>query len=828
MRFKNKWLNRMTAAVLSIGMALTPAMMNSSVTYADVKTIESPIPVTQSEKAANLLKKTVVLSGSDYEISAEINATQMDIKVADSLNLSITLTAIPGDETSSNAIKTALDTVEWTVDNEDVLSIQNVRTGDDRISEVEIYALKTGAALVTGKVMIGGKSFECTCSMNVEKRHWDIGLEKNSMNLQAGGKNGKLTAYTYGNYGDPEAEALLKQAKFSWSSSDNNVAEVVGNGLNARVIPKKVGEAVITVAMAIPTCATIESTCTVTVEERDPSVEIGPDISLNQSKVILININGSEDRTTLKAMPEDREYEWKISDDEILHAWAQGNTLDVYDGSKAGTATITVTDVETNKSASCEVNVIDIDFPTFTTRWIEEDQTIKLDYNVQPEDTDVFQYITITSENTENVDIIDNATIKGIKKGATALKIRKKNTGESLRKAHIIVASKGQKVTEDENGFWIDPEVDDIKNISDPDGYLKSLEEYELEYLMGHTFAQVVNDWDSNIEVWDLAENLGKSVKLPLKDNERAVVYIDSWLTNAEFKAVSSSELYPTRLRFDTELYANKYDASTGLRIGEGDVDSIENKYLTGDVIRFKHPIPSNITEKYAQIVLKSEGYEDEIISDLEIKHVKEENGDGEIVASAYIEIPVTHFGTFDVTFTNEKVKTDDNDENTGDNTGSGSSGNAGSNTGSSSGGSSSGSGSGSSRGGSSRSYTYSGTKKAAKWGQDAKGWKFQNADGSYVTNRWIELSWGEKSAWYRFNEQGYMMTGWFKDADNNWYFMNDRADGIQGSMVTGWRQIAGKWYYFRVTAGGPKGSLVVNATTPDGYKVDGNGAWIQ
>lgn len=72
------------------------------------------------------------------------------------------------------------------------------------------------------------------------------------------------------------------------------------------------------------------------------------------------------------------------------------------------------------------------------------------------------------------------------------------------------------------------------------------------------------------------------------------------------------------------------------------------------------------------------------------------------------------------------------------------------------------------------------------------------------------------------------MMTGWFKDADNNWYFMNDRADGTQGSMVTGWRQIAGKWYYFRVTAGGPKGSLVVNATTPDGYKVDGNGAWIQ
>ena len=96
------------------------------------------------------------------------------------------------------------------------------------------------------------------------------------------------------------------------------------------------------------------------------------------------------------------------------------------------------------------------------------------------------------------------------------------------------------------------------------------------------------------------------------------------------------------------------------------------------------------------------------------------------------------------------------------------------------------------------------------------------------MTNRWIELSWNEKSAWYRFNEQGYMVTGWFKDGDGNWYFMNDRADGTQGAMVTGWHQIAGKWYYFRVTEGGPVGSLVMNATTPDGYKVDGNGVWIQ
>ena len=33
---------------------------------------------------------------------------------------------------------------------------------------------------------------------------------------------------------------------------------------------------------------------------------------------------------------------------------------------------------------------------------------------------------------------------------------------------------------------------------------------------------------------------------------------------------------------------------------------------------------------------------------------------------------------------------------------------------------------------------------------------------------------------------------------------------------------------YTEVTAGGPKGSLVVNGTTPDGYKVNENGEWVK
>ena len=58
---------------------------------------------------------------------------------------------------------------------------------------------------------------------------------------------------------------------------------------------------------------------------------------------------------------------------------------------------------------------------------------------------------------------------------------------------------------------------------------------------------------------------------------------------------------------------------------------------------------------------------------------------------------------------------------------------------------------------------------------------------------------------------------GWFKD-NNNWYFFKD------GIMKTGWLQDKdGKWYYLK-----NDGSMASNETTPDGFKVDNNGVWIQ
>lgn len=82
-------------------------------------------------------------------------------------------------------------------------------------------------------------------------------------------------------------------------------------------------------------------------------------------------------------------------------------------------------------------------------------------------------------------------------------------------------------------------------------------------------------------------------------------------------------------------------------------------------------------------------------------------------------------------------------------------------------------------------------TTSSEGWQQDATGWWWRNADGSYPTNQWKEVN----GKWYYFEGSGYM-------AANKW---------IDGT------------YYV-----GADGAMYVNTTTPDGYQVDANGAWIQ
>lgn len=103
---------------------------------------------------------------------------------------------------------------------------------------------------------------------------------------------------------------------------------------------------------------------------------------------------------------------------------------------------------------------------------------------------------------------------------------------------------------------------------------------------------------------------------------------------------------------------------------------------------------------------------------------------------------------------------------------------------------------------------------KTGTWNDPVTGgnWK-QDKDGAwtYTTNATFRNTWG----YIQYTDRdGKVQTGWF-------YF------DANGKMLTGWQQLGGKWYYLDPRQGGSYGMCLLNTTTPDGYKVDANGAWI-
>ena len=69
--------------------------------------------------------------------------------------------------------------------------------------------------------------------------------------------------------------------------------------------------------------------------------------------------------------------------------------------------------------------------------------------------------------------------------------------------------------------------------------------------------------------------------------------------------------------------------------------------------------------------------------------------------------------------------------------------------------------------------------------------WWYKHTDGKHMTNGWERIN----GKWYRFDERGWMQTGWVQDKANfdpyYWYYL-----GKDGAMATGWILDRGTWYY--------------------------------
>lgn len=85
---------------------------------------------------------------------------------------------------------------------------------------------------------------------------------------------------------------------------------------------------------------------------------------------------------------------------------------------------------------------------------------------------------------------------------------------------------------------------------------------------------------------------------------------------------------------------------------------------------------------------------------------------------------------------------------------------------------------------------------KTNKWYQQNGRWFSVDNDGARPKNAWRQYEWQNKSDWYYFDANGFMLTGW------QW--------------------IGKKCYYLDAS-----GRLLVNTITPDGFYVNQNGEWI-
>ncbi|MDR1547358.1 MAG: hypothetical protein LBT06_02055 [Hungatella sp.] len=118
-------------------------------------------------------------------------------------------------------------------------------------------------------------------------------------------------------------------------------------------------------------------------------------------------------------------------------------------------------------------------------------------------------------------------------------------------------------------------------------------------------------------------------------------------------------------------------------------------------------------------------------------------------------------------------------------------------------------------------------------WTQVANGkWIFAS-DRTY-TDEWAYISnpyatrKEDAASWYRFDKDGFMVTGWYMAADGNMYYLKTISDGTQGQMLTGWQYMEGAWYYLNPNSDGTKGKLIMGTIIDGLYEINEKGQWVQ
>lgn len=111
----------------------------------------------------------------------------------------------------------------------------------------------------------------------------------------------------------------------------------------------------------------------------------------------------------------------------------------------------------------------------------------------------------------------------------------------------------------------------------------------------------------------------------------------------------------------------------------------------------------------------------------------------------------------------------------------------------------------------------------AGSWKQSGENWSFLDEKGQNVLG-WIY----ENGSWYYVDPKtGTLRSGWLYLADGTQYFFGNKQGSGFGKMLTGWNWIDGNCYYFTGEADEQEGKLLKEGVTPDGYRVNRDGKWV-
>ena len=250
--------------------------------------------------------------------SVGLNTNKVELSVGEENKLVATVTP----EAATNK------EVTWSSNNPEVATVDQ---------NGKVVAQKPGNATITVTTKDGNKT--ATCEVTVKETPvavTGVGLNTNKVELSVGEENKLVATVT------PEA-ATNKEV--TWSSNNPEVATVDQNG---KVVAQKPGNATITVTTKD---GNKTATCEVTVKETPVAVT---GVGLNTNKVELSV--GEENKLVATVTPEaaaNRDVAWNSSKPAVATVDSTGKVV----AQAPGTTTITVTTVDGNKTATCEVTV---------------------------------------------------------------------------------------------------------------------------------------------------------------------------------------------------------------------------------------------------------------------------------------------------------------------------------------------------------------------------------------------------------------------------------------------------------------------------------------